>query len=264
MKALLISTLLLFSVPSFAGGDDKLGYTNESSLGYVVTGGNSESETTSFKQLSVYTWKHDIVKFTGSYIQASGLVDAPTSTNPSAQESRTTAENWSATLRLERVLEPKVLNLFIAHGWYGDRFQGVREGHSTDLGTKYSFLTEKPLKLFVEAGYRYTRELLVAESTEKVGVGSAIYPEYHYARLYSQVDYSYSKSFSLGAWIEYLPSITDFTNDQRVNYSPYLTSVLTDIFSLKVSYEGRYRYKPAKAGNKLTDFTFTTSLLAKF
>ena len=78
------------------------------------------------------------------------------------------------------------------------------------------------------------------------------------------MDYTYSKSFSLGAWVEYTPSVTDFANDQRINYSPYLTSVLTDMFSLKVSYEGRYRFKPAAPGNKLTDFTFTTALLAKF
>ena len=95
-------------------------------------------------------------------------------------------------------------------------------------------------------------------------IGHIGHPEYHYARLFSQIDYSHSKSLSLGLWVEFLPSLTDFANDQRINYSPYMTSVLTDMFSLKVSYEGRYRHKTAQAGNKNTDYTFTTSLLAKF
>ena len=39
---------------------EKKGLVNESSLGYVITGGNSESETVSFKQNSSYGWEKDI------------------------------------------------------------------------------------------------------------------------------------------------------------------------------------------------------------
>ncbi len=263
-----IFTILLTTLAftANAADEEKPGLTNESALGYVVTGGNSESETTSLKHLTKYNWDNDSLKITGHYIQSSGLVDTPTPANPNAQETRTTAENWSATLRYERVITPKWFNAFLGHGWYGDRFQGVREGQSTDIGAKYFTANSEKVKQFFELGYRYTRELLVAAppAGEEVGVGRAIMPEYHYARIYAQIDYTYSKTLSLGAWIEYLPSVTDFAEDQRLNYSPYLTSILTDMFSLKVSYEGRYRYKPAVVGNKLTDFTFTTALVASF
>lgn len=162
------------------------------------------------------------------------------------------------------MLTPKTFNVFLGHGWYGDRFQGVREGHSTDIGGKYYWLNSASTKLFSELGYRYTRELLLAAAAPDVGVGNRMMPEYHYVRAFSQIDYTYSKTLALGFWLEYTPSITSFAEDQRINYSPYLTSVLTDIFSLKVAYESRYRFKPAIATNKLNDFTFTTSLLAKF
>ncbi len=267
MTHVILAFLLVgFSSFALAADEEKPGLTNETQLGYVVVGGNAQSETTSVKHLTKYNWEYDTLKFTGHYIQSSGLVDAPTPTNPDAEEERTTAENWAATARYERVITPKWFKTFVAHGWYGDRFQGVREGNSTDIGAKYYTANSEKLKQFFELGYRYTRELLTLDPppNEEVGVGNRIMPEYHYARIYAQIDYTYSKSFSFGAWIEYLPSVVNFAEDQRINYSPYLTSILTDVFSLKVSYEGRYRYKPAVVGNELTDYTFTTALVASF
>ncbi len=254
-KLLLVAAIVLSFQNVF--GEEKPGLANETALGYVVTGGNSQSETTSFNEKLTYAWTRDILRLTGHYIQTSGLDQATKSNNQ-------TAENWSANLRFEKVITPAIFNLFLGHGWNGDRFQGIREGHSSDIGAKYFFISNESTKLFSELGYRYTRELLINPAADDVGVGNRIMPEYHYARLYSQIDYSYSKTLALGAWIEYLPSLTSYNDDQRLNYSPYMTSVLTDIFSLKVAYEGRYRYKPAVAGNALTDFTFTTSLIAKF
>lgn len=270
MKALVV---LLLSMTVVANAKDKLklGFSNESEVGYVVTGGNSESETTSVKQTNKYQWSRDLLQFTGHYIQSSGQVDSPTATNPNNQITQTTAENWATTLRFERVLTPKWFNAFISHGWRGDRFQGVNAGHDSDIGAKYYTANSDTYKQFFELGYRYTRELLKTNpctdadpETLPVGVGDCGYPEFHYVRIYAKADYEYSKSFTVGAWIEYLPSVTNFSKDQRINYSPYITSVLTDIFSLKVSYEGRYRHEKAPGATRNTDFTFTTALLAKF
>jgi putative salt-induced outer membrane protein YdiY len=249
---------LILGLSTFAHGNEEIkGLKNESSLGYVITGGNSQSETTNFAQKLSYEWTKDILKFNSHYIQTSGV-------DQSTDRNNVTAENWSATLRFEKIINPKRFNAYVSYGWYGDRFQGVREGQATDIGGKYYFYKQKALSLHTELGYRYTRELLTTEPTSPVGVGNSIMPEYHYFRTLWQVDYSYSKTFAVGAWVEFLPSVTNFTQDQRINYSPYMTSVLTDIFSLKVAYEARYRFPAAVAGNQLTDFTFTTSILAKF
>ncbi len=266
-RLLILLVVSVLSLSAWAADNElKLGWSNASELGYVVTGGNSESETTSFRQLSKYQWSRDLLQLTGHYIQSSGLVNAPTATNPTAQSSQTTAENWAAGLRFEKILTPKWFNAFLAHGWRGDRFQGVREGHDTDIGAKYYTANSKTYVQFFELGYRYTRELLLSApaQADRVGVGSLLHPEYHYARLFAQMDYVHSKTLGLGVWVEYLPSLTDFSNDQRLNFSPYLTSVLTDMFSLKVSYESRYRYKLAPGATSYTDFTFTTALIAKF
>lgn len=267
--------VILLSSAAFAE-DREPGLYNQSELGYVVTGGNAESETTSVKQKSEYLWLNDKIRFTGHYIQASGLVDTPTPTAPNAQSNRTTAENWSAALRYDRVITPKWFNAYLGYGWRGDRFQGVSEGQDIDFGGTYFTANKKEFKHFFELGYRYTREFYTADprdvaiangedpTTACSGVGQCRYPEFHYIRIFTQADYAYSKTFTMGLWFEYLPSITNFSEDQRINFSPYITSVLTDIFSLKVAYESRYRFKAAIPGNEYTDFTFTTSLLANF
>lgn len=260
MIRLLVVVVLCAGALAHADDERVLGLTNESELGYVVTGGNSESETSTLKQTSTYNWEKDSLIFKGHYLQASGTVNV----TPTQTQSQDTAENWAAKLRYEHVLVPKWFDAFIAHGWYGDRFQGIREGYVTDLGLKYYTANSKEYTQFFEVGYTHRRELYQTAPTDPVGVGDASHPEFHSARLYGEVKYQHNKSLVLGAWVEYLPSIVDFSNDQRLNYSPYLTSVLTDMFSLKISYEGRYRYKPAQPGNKLTDYTFTTALLAKF
>ncbi|MCJ8276088.1 MAG: DUF481 domain-containing protein [Bdellovibrionales bacterium] len=260
----LLAVLSIF-VSLSAQAEVKKGLTNESSLGYVITGGNSESESTSFKHNSTYRWDKDILKLTGHYLQSEGQVQTDPN-DPTTAFTAVTAENWSAALRFEKIITEKIFNAYIGYGWYGDRFQNVSEGQNIDIGGKYFWLASSSTKFFSELGYRYTRELLVnpPAAAERVGVGSLGHPEYHYIRAFSQIDYEHSKTLTLGFWIEYLPSITDFAKDQRINYSPYLTSVLTDMFSLKVAYESRYRFKPAQVGNELVDFTFTTSLLAKF
>ncbi len=260
----LLLCIVLFSNLALAV-NDPLGLENQSELGYVLVGGNAESETISIKQQSVYNWQHDSLKFTAHYIQASGIVDAPTATEPNRQENKITAENWAAKLRYERVITPKWFKMFTGYGWAGNRFIGVREEQMIDLGGKYYTANSKTYQQFFELGYQYNRQLLTKPPVpgKELGVGKNISPEFHLLRIYAEAIYNHSKSFSLGAWVEYKPSVTN-PEDQFINYSPYLTSILTDMFSLKVAYEGHYRSTPAEAGNRLTDYTFTTSLLAKF
>jgi len=269
MLRIILSILLACTWANAA--DEQLGLANQSELGYVVTGGNSESETSSFKQLSSYKTSGSVYTLTGHYIQSSGSV--PDTANPGSNINQVTAENWSAVLRYDKVITPTWFNVFVSHGWRGDRFQGVSNGHDSDLGAKYFTANSESYKQFFELGYRYTREFFTqgsalincsAADDARVGTGSCSYPEYHYARVFAQADYIYSKSFSMGVWVEYLPSIVNFSKDQRINFSPYITSVLTDMFSLKVSYESRYRHERAAGTAKNTDYTFTTALIAKF
>ena len=89
MTHVILAFLLVgFSSFALAADEEKPGLTNETQLGYVVVGGNAQSETTSVKHLTKYNWEYDTLKFTGHYIQSSGLVDAPTPTNPDAEEER--------------------------------------------------------------------------------------------------------------------------------------------------------------------------------
>jgi putative salt-induced outer membrane protein YdiY len=264
--------LIIFFVSPWIHAEDDLGLENKSELGYVVTGGNAEAESSSLKQTSVYKWSGGSITYKGHYLSASGQVPDSNNPDPQATKNEITAENWSSALRYDKVITPKWFNIFASYGWRGDRFQGVEYGQDLDFGGKYHTANSKEFKQFFELGYRYTREFFATNAAntncsgvnETVGTGVCFYPEFHYLRVYGQIDYEYSKSFSMGAWIEYLPSVVNFSKDQRINFSPYITSVLTDMFSLKVAYESRYRHERAPGTRANTDFTFTTSLLASF
>ena len=82
------------------------------------------------------------------------------------------------------------------------------------------------------------------------------------------MEWSYSKSVMLGLELEFLFPFADqrggTEDDWRLNFRPYLVSVLSDNFSLKVSYEGRYRNVPVVASYQNLDFIFSTSLLATY
>ena len=242
----------------------KLGLKHESSLGYVVTGGNSTSETFNVKQETSYRWTKDLVKWTGNYLQTK----AKSNTTGVTEK---TAQNWASVLRYEKVLSAR-FNAYTQAGISGDKFQGTQERKAGGLGGKYYTIKTKRFEWFKELGYEYARELFIYDPTN-ANPFQQLHTEFHFARVYTQADYAYEKNLKFGVYVEYLYPFADQRIDEngrkpepdyRVNFSPYMTSVLTDMFSLKISYEGRYRNTPVLVGNENLDFTFNTALLAEY
>ena len=259
MKAFTVIFSLLFAITAIAE-EKKLGLKHESTLSYVQTAGNSEATTTSFKQMTGYWWTMDVLKLTGHYL-STNTTDKTVNPNKEA----ITAENWSAALRYEKVLTPDRFNVYASHGWRGDRFQNIQQGHDSDVGGKYFWIKDDKTAFSSELGYRYTKELLtsviVDPENPKNGQG---HPEYHFLRLAAQFDQKCTESFAYGLSLEYLPSFDNFEKDYRFNFNPYITSTLSDMFSLKVAYEGKYRNIPAQSGLERLDTIFTTSIIAKY
>jgi putative salt-induced outer membrane protein YdiY len=245
----------LLSFASIAGADDatagtseaKLGLHHESELGYIVVGGNAKSESFSGKQATSYQWTTDLLKLSAHYLNTRAQ-------NQTTKELEGTAENWSVQLREEHVIAPDKFSVFAQAGINGDRYIGVDLGQSYDLGVKYFWIVNTGFKFFSEAGYRYLHEDLVAP---------ADYLESHFLRIYSQADYTFSPTVSLGLWAEYLPDIKEEDN-YRVNFSPYVLTILNETFSLKFSYEGNYRNIPVAPNTERMDYRHVTALIAKF
>lgn len=268
----LVCLFIAAILPFTASAEDepkKLGLSHESSLGYVVTGGNSSAETFNLAQETLYVWDAELLKWTGNYLAAS-------SKDPSTDVEAQTAENWATALRYERSVSDR-LGFYGQTGIAGDRFQGLRERKTLGLGLKYVTVKTETFTWVAELGYEYARELFESNKTiigpnpTDIQVQTG-HPEYHFARAFTQADYAHSKTLSFGAYVEYLHPFADQlisevgndADDYRVNFSPYMVSVLSDMFSLKVAYIGRYRNVPIVQGNEQLDFTFSTTLLATY
>lgn len=256
MRWIVASLLCFTTVFAQAVEEDELGLHNESELGYIVVGGNAKSESFSAKQDTWYQWKKDLARFKAAYLNTSAQVTDNTTTPPTTSEQRT-AENWSTTLRWEHIVSKK-FNTYTEAGLLKDHFRGIDLAQSYGLGGKYYWLKDKGLEFFSELGYQYLKEDLDVTLTQP-----NLYREAHFVRVYTQIDYSYTKSTKVSLYVEYLPDLKDSEN-YRVNFGPSLVAILNDTFSIKFSYDGKYRNIPAIAFGEYLDFSHTTSLVAKF
>lgn len=256
MKIMLLSLVVMVSA-SFAIAEEtkeekKLGWKHESELGYIVVGGNAESETFSAKQSTTYEWQSDLAKVTSSYLVANATTNGV---------EETTAENWQHTARYEHIYRTQGISAYLEAGLNKDNFRGIDLGNSYGAGGKYKIMDKEKFKWAGELGFQYLREELdpVAPATE----GSTL--ESNFIRVFTQMDYEYTAKMKVGLWVEYLPDIKSGQEDNyRINFSPYFTAVLSDLFSLKFGYEGQYRNLRAAGKVERLDFRHTTTLIATF
>ncbi len=231
---LLLSCFIFASV--FAAADP--GFKNESEAGVVVANGNSKSQSYNLKQTNSYGWTQDELKFHGRYLDVSSL-------------GVTSAENWLLTVRYERIINP-VWSTFVAETASGDRFAGIDQKYASDIGAKYQILKQDHFTWSAEAGYRYSEEHQTNKHTHTQHIG----------RFYTEVTKDIGIASSGKVSLEYLPDLTS-EKDFQVNSESSISSILTDVLSIKITYQLKFDNTPAKAGAVKTDTVFTTGLVAK-
>lgn len=231
---LLLSCFIFVSVSAAADP----GFKNESEAGVVVANGNSKSQSYNLKQTNSYGWTQDELKFHGRYLDVSSL-------------GVTSAENWLLTVRYERIINP-IWSTFVAETASGDRFAGIDQKYSSDIGAKYQILKHDDIVWSAEAGYRYSEEHRTDKHTHTQHIG----------RFYTEVTKNIGVASSGKVSLEYLPDLT-LEKDFQVNSESSISSILTDILSIKITYQLKFDNTPAKAGAVKTDTVFTTGLVAK-
>jgi putative salt-induced outer membrane protein len=225
------------SIAAFAD-DIKPGFSNESGLGVVMTSGNTDTSTVSLAQKNVDIIGKNVYKFDGSYLRAS---------NQGAEQ----ALQWSLGLRYERELD-KEFNAYVAETVMSDRYQGIDQRYSSDVGAKYFIKKSEAINWSTELGYRFTRE--------NYPYG---FKNLDFIRLYNEIERTFHKGLSMKWWVEYLPNITEWKGYQ-FNTEFSLLVALNETFSLKSAYQLRYYNEPPLGVAHTTDTIFTTSLVAKF
>lgn len=233
-----LALCFLFSSLAARAEDPKI-WAHESEVALVTTTGNSETESASAKQKTVYTLDSNIYTGTARYL----------SSKTSGTE---TARNWDAGLRYERTLS-ETWGAFVAYLIEADSYSGFVQRNSTDLGGKYILIKNDSLAWIAEAGLR--------NSDTYTTFGEHVYT--NYGRLYTDYKHKLNESVSFGLWAEYLPNFKD-SDAYLANGEASVTSILSQVFSLKVAYLGKYQNIPALSSAKRLDTVFTTSLVAKF
>lgn len=224
--------LLLFSLPIFGQ------YSNESELGIIVTGGNTELEVYNAKTKNTYVKDTNTFTLGGHYMYGTSF---------NVNNSR----NWDVNAKYEHALNPKV-GVFVGTVYEGDDFAGIDNRINGDLGGSYKFYKSEKGMAYAEAGYRYRREENLAGTVLSQSQG----------RVYLEGKRTPSKDITLKFWTEYLPNFTE-SEDWQINFEPSFSYNFHSNLALKWGYLGRYDNLPVP-GNKKFDFTYITSLIAKF
>lgn len=216
-----------------------LAFNHESEAGLVITSGNSKTQSYNLAQLNKLTVSNHEFVLKGRYLQqkTTGVLSA---------------KNWAIGLRYEFNFSKK-FGLYAGELLESDIFAKYKQRYHSDLGAKYVFSSGDKFKWFAEAGYRFTKEN--RSSGESFN--------FHYMRLYSELEKKWNDKVSNQLWVEYLPNFT-VGSDYQINAQLSTLALLDSIFSLKMAYLLRYDNLPAVGANYKTDNTFTTSLVAKF
>lgn len=215
-------------------------YTNESELSSIVTGGNSEVETYLVKTDNRLAFDIYSYNLNGHYTYGEA-------------NNEVSARDWHINPKIERKISQSFA-VYVGELVEGYRFQGIKARYNSDAGLKYYFIKSDDMNIFSEAGYRYTIE-------DRYTPEENVYE--NKGRLYGEINQQPNKNFSYRYWLEYLPNFTN-AKDYILTHEASITSILTNTFSLKFSYRGIYDDLPAIPGNKNYDYTYMTSLVAKF
>lgn len=218
--------------------DTKLGFSNESEVGIVITGGNAKSQSLNLRQLNQHRWESDVLRFDGRFLRTSS-------------DGNESAKNWLLGLRYERTLVDQ-LSGYLGQNVESDRFAGFVQRYNTDAGAKYYFLKEEIRYLFGESGYRHSIEnRFTGQLTQSL------------LRFYVESGRNWTKTFSSRVGLEYLPNLT-IASDYQLNLDLSSSAAINDIFALKVGYLTRYRRIPVAPATERYDTQFTTAVVAKF
>ncbi len=234
-KAHLSLIAFLFTLLSF---NSLAQYANESELGIVVTGGNTELEVYNAKTKNTYTADKNTFTLGGHYMYGTSFNE---------ENSR----NWDVNAKVDHGFSKKI-GIFLGTVYEGDEFAGIDNRLNGDLGASYKIYKSDNGQAIGEAGYRYRREENLA--------GTVL--NQHQGRIYLEGKRTPSKDITLKFWTEYLPNFTD-SEDWQLNFEPSFQYNFHSNLALKWGYLGRYDNLPVP-GNKKFDFTYMTSLIANF
>jgi putative salt-induced outer membrane protein len=238
-------------------------FSHESELSTIVNGGNTEVETYNFTTKNSYQTGKMTYGFGGHY-QLGTTVQTQLDEDGEEEEVKVeTARNWDINAKVSQVLSVS-LDGFLAAMYEGNEFNGIKQRDNYDLGATYKIIAEEKTKSNFELSYRYTVERTTIRIADDGSADEDGRDEFflNKARLYYDFEKVLTETTSTKFWAEYIPNFT-INEDYQGTFEQSLTTKMSNLLSLKVSYKGIYDNVPVE-GAQMMDYIFTTSLIAKF
>lgn len=224
-------------------------WSNEAELSLVNTSGNSETINFAGKNLLK-------INFTDT-LQGEWDISALKSENTDKTTDRreTAAERYSTNLKLSYLFTERFYT-GVGGGWLRDEFAGLTNKYYIGPFAGYKFLAG-PKHVFIgELGLNYASEDYTAEKE----IENFEDKNFWEGRLFGLYEYVITDKTNLSQSLEYLYDFDDSEN-YKVNSLSAVTVSLSDVISIKTSYEVRYSNQ-VPVDLETTDRVLTVGLLA--
>ena len=205
---------------------------------FVGTSGNSSTATLGVGGEFIYRPSPWETKLKVNYVR-------------SESQSRVSAQSFVLTFRAQRPIDDR-LSAYGQYGYQRDRFAGILDRNTVEVGLAYLAVDRAPHKLVLDAGLGYGNEQRLLGDTLSSATfgGGGVY------------SWKISDTSELTEDGHFMMSLTD-TGDWRYANAIALTAKVTTMFSLKASNTVRYVAQPVQ-GFKNTDAVTSIALVAKF
>ncbi|MDP8241985.1 MAG: DUF481 domain-containing protein [Candidatus Celaenobacter antarcticus] len=238
MKIFKIALLLIVSVclSSTLFSQEK-NWSNSTELSFVNTSGNTEVTTLSAKDKLTYKFSpkiETVLRLAVLYGKSDGIKNS---------------ESYSVKLKTSYLISERFYTSLIA-GWSKDEFAGIDSKMWVGPALGYKVLTGPKNTLDFEAGVEYVDEKFTDDTKN----------DYFNGRAFTEYKYAFSDKSNLSQSLEFN---YDFENSENYDIASVtaVTTSLSDMLSLKASYNINFVNAPVPTTLKKTDTTLSVSLI---
>ena len=239
-RALFATYFLAAATAGFAQEPPPKPWTSVTELGFVMTSGNSESQSLNFGEKYTYKWPKAELLFEAIAIRAESTTRTVTNTGgilTESETSETTAELYSLGGKLRRDVTPRFF-WYTGGGWLRNELSGIENRFTAGAGVGYKFVDGPKHKLAGELGLSYVKEDYVFLQPD--GSDSA---DFVAGRAFLGYQFLMTESSKLTSDLEFVDNL-DETDDWRIRWVSAVTANMTKRLALKAGLTLLYDNQP--------------------
>lgn len=210
-------------------------WSNKTELGFVMTTGNSETDSLNFANVFKYRFPNSELQIDASALRAkqtnvTKTVEAGDLTV--TEEDETTAEKYFFGGRMRFDITERLF-WYASASWFSNEPAGIDDRYSYGAGLGYQVLKNERHDFKVELGADYVDETPVDGPSDT----------FTSLRAFAGYEYKISDTATFNQDVEFLPNL-DESDDLRINSITSLTASINDHVALKASYTINYDGQP--------------------